>query len=149
MLECFPPSSFINLASDTRMSLHQYGEEEAKRFKWIESQKAGYDLGEAAIRTWIKQHWHGFLRKCWLEHLQGKAYWIELDPADFGLLQRAFKGSVLIEPILDHLKHGRENLEIIQWALKIRAQMEEVRKILEVLDVNSRRIECRFEPLGF
>jgi hypothetical protein len=144
MLECFPPSYFVNLASDLRMSLHQCGEEEAKRFKWIESEKAGRDLGETAIRLWIKRHWNGFLRHRWLEHLQGKTYWIELDPDDFGLLQRAFKASLLIDPILDHLKHGRENLDILLWALKTGEPMKEVREILEVLDVNSRRIECRF-----
>jgi hypothetical protein len=27
--------------------------EEIKRFKWIESQKAGRDLGEEAVRKWI------------------------------------------------------------------------------------------------
>lgn len=126
------------------MSLHTCGEEEALRFKWIESEKAGRDLGETAIRAWIGQHWHGFLRHRWLEHLQGKTFWVELDEEDFGLLRRAFHASPLIDTILDHLKHGRENLDIIVWALANCMPMREVLEILETLDINSRRIECRF-----
>ena len=136
----------VELSPGMRRSLHQCGEEEAQQFKWIESEKAGHDLGETAIRSWIRQHWNGFLRHRWLEHLQGRTFWIELDQGDFGLLQRAFRGSPLIDPILDHFKHGRENLDIILWAMKYNLPMDEVRQILEALDVNSRRIECRFDP---
>ncbi len=127
-------------------SLHACGEEEALRHKWIESEKAGHDLGEMAIRMWIGQHWHGFLRHRWLEHLQGKTFWIELDQRDFGLLRTAFQTSPLLDPIIDHLKHGRENLDIIQWALKHQVPMNDVHEILLALDVNSGRIECSFDP---
>ncbi len=144
MLEC-TTLSFVDLSSEARMSLHECGEEEARRFKWIESEKAGRDLGELAIQTWIGQHWHGFLRQRWLDHLQGKTFWIELDQGDFGILRTAFRASPLIEPILDHLKHGRENLDIIVWAITNRLPMSDVLEILEILDVNSRRIECRFD----
>jgi hypothetical protein len=145
MTEC-NTSYVIDFEPRTRRSLHQCGEEEAQQFKWIESEKAGRDLGETAIRSWIGQHWNGFLRHRWLEHLQGKAFWIELDQGDFGLLQRAFRSSPLIDPILEHFKHGRENLDIILWAMQLGHPMDEVRQILEALDVNSRRIECRFDP---
>jgi hypothetical protein len=131
---------------ESRMSLYQCGEEEAQRFKWIESEKAGRDLGETAIRAWIGQHWNGFLRHRWLEHLQGKTFWIELDQGDFGLLQTALGASPLIDPILDHFKHGRENLDIILWARMKHLPMDEVLEILEALDVNSRRLECSFDP---
>ncbi len=145
MVKWNTPSS-VGLMSGTRLSLHQCGEEEAQRFKWIESEKAGRDLGETAIRSWIGQHWNGFLRHRWLEHLQGKTFWIELDQRDFGLLQRAFCASRLIDPILELVKQGHENLDIILWALDRGLPMSEVREILEALDVNSRRIECRFDP---
>jgi hypothetical protein len=136
----------MDFSPEARMSLHQFGEEEARRFKWIESEKAGRDLGEMAIRVWIRKHWNGFLRQRWLEHLQGTMFWIELDQGDFGLLRTAFAASPLVDPILDHLKHGRENLDVILWALTNRLPMTEVIAILETLDVNSRRIECRFDP---
>jgi hypothetical protein len=146
MLECSSSIVVLELSPETRMSLHQCGEEEAQRFKWIESEKAGRDLGETAIKTWIGCHWNGFLRHRWLEHLQGKTFWIELDQGDFGLLRTAFQASPLIDPILEQLKRGRENLDVILWALQDRLPMHEVLQILEALDVNSRRIECRFDP---
>ncbi len=46
---------------------------EAERHKWIESEKAGADLGENAIRQWVKCHWWGYLRARWLEHLQAQS----------------------------------------------------------------------------
>jgi len=127
-----------------RLSVHRIGEEEAQRHKWIESEKAGRDLGEWAIRCWVREHWNGFLRERWLEHLQGRTFWIELDHDDFGLLQREFQNSVLIEVILAMLKSGQENLNVLNWALDNHLVMDQVLEILEMLDINSRRIECQF-----
>jgi len=128
-----------------RCSVHKFGEEEAQRYKWIESEKAGRDLGEWAIRCWIREHWNGFLRARWLGHLEGRTFWIELDHDDFGLLQRAFPGSWLFRDIIDRLKAGQENLGILIWAIDEDLPMDEVLEILETLDINSRRIECKFE----
>jgi len=127
-----------------RLSIHDCGAEEAERHKWIESEKAGRDLGETAIRCWVREHWNGFLRDRWLEHLQGRTFWIELDHNDFGLLQEAFRDSELIDDILELLKAGRENLDVLNWAIDNHVPMEEVLEILEALDINSRRIECQF-----
>jgi len=121
------------------------GQKEADKYKWIESEKAGFDLGEVAIRRWVRDHWDGYLRARWLEHLHGTRFWVELDRGDFGLLQRRFQDkSLLLDRILDRLKSGQENLEIILWALDYRIAMPEVREILEALDVNSRRLSCKF-----
>jgi hypothetical protein len=132
------------------LSLQRCAEEEANQFKWIQSEKEGRDLGDQAIRLWIRQHWNGFLRDRWLEHLQGKRYWVELKRKDFGLLQRKFQNSRLIHPILERLKTLKENLDIILWAQSqfSREEMEEVLAILETLDVNACRIQCEFDPPG-
>ena len=47
LLETFP---------EAQMSLQRYGQEEAQRFKWIQSQKEGRDLGDHAIKLWVLQH---------------------------------------------------------------------------------------------
>jgi hypothetical protein len=121
--------------------------QEAERFKWIESEKAGRDLGEAAIRRWVQNHWWGYLRARWLEHLQGKRFWVELDRGDFGLFLRRFHdNTLLLDRILDRLKAGQENLDIINWALDWGIAMADVREILEALDINSRRLAHRFDP---
>src|SRR6476659_5589341 len=105
-------------------------EKEAEAFKWIESEKAGRDLGEAAIRRWVQDHWWGYLRARWLEHLQGKRFWIELDRGDFGLLQRAFQDEKdLLDRILDRLKVGQENLDVINWAIAQHITLDPVLKI--------------------
>jgi hypothetical protein len=147
MCQCSPPSTHP-VRHDTRSSVHQSGKQEAQCFKWIESQKAGRDLGEWAIRSWVRQHWRGFLRERWLQHLHGRHYWIELDHDDFGLLDRAFQGSRLIHDIVRLLREGHENLEIVNWAIDnhlSRAEVEEVLEILEVLHINSRRLEFQLD----
>ena len=128
----------------SRQSIHECGIIEAMRYKWIESEKAGRDLGDSAIRNWVSQHWNGFLRARWLEHLEGKAFWIELDQDDYGLLQHAFLESEIIGEVVDRLKQGQENLDLIFWARDEGHDPEELIQILEALDVNSRRIECLF-----
>jgi hypothetical protein len=129
-----------------KQSVYVDGEQEALRYKWIESEKAGRDLGEGAIRRWVKDHWWGYLRARWLEHLQGKRFWVELDRGDFGLLQREFQAdALLLDRILDRLKSGKENLDIICWAHDWNLPVDSVLKILEVLDINSRRLAHRFD----
>jgi hypothetical protein len=138
-----PPPTSSDIPS-VQLSVHHYGEVEALRHKWIESEKAGRDLGEWAINNWVSRHWHGFLRARWLEHLYGRIYWIELDHNDFGLLLRYHRDSALLADILNMLKVGLENLNVLNWAIDNNLPMGEVLEILETLDINSRRIECRF-----
>jgi hypothetical protein len=130
-----------------KASVYVDGEQEALRYKWIESEKAGCDLGESAIRRWVQCHWWGYLRARWLEHLQGRRFWVELDRGDFGLLQRKFHDcDLLLDRILDRLKSGQENLDIICWAQTWGISIEQVILILEALDINSRRLAHRFDP---
>ncbi len=129
-----------------KCSVYAEGEQEALRYKWIESEKAGRDLGEAAIRRWVKEHWWGYLRARWLEHLQGRRFWVELDRGDFGLLQRRFHDhTLLLDRILDRLKAGQENLDILIWAQDWGIPTGPVLLILEALDINSRRLAHRFD----
>lgn len=149
----FPPADLS--APAIRLSVREAGMIEAERHKWIESEKAGRDLGEFAIRNWVHKHWNGYLREKWLEHILGVNYWIELDHDDFGLLRRAFQGSPYLGEIIRQLKDHGENLTIILWALKNRYPMAEIIEILLALDMNSRRIEfdlgrrlCSHDPLS-
>ena len=64
-----------------KQSLHEAARIEEDKHKWIQSQKAGYDLGKVYPRG--KEHWTGYLRARWVEHLQGKCFWIELEHRDF------------------------------------------------------------------
>lgn len=128
-------------------SVYEDGDQEAARHKWIQSEKAGRDLGEEAEREWMQRHWSGYLRARWIEHLQGKCFWMELDRGDYGLLKRRFQDdqALLVDRILDRLKAGQENLDVIRWALDFGIPTAAVIHILEVLDINSRRLASRFE----
>ena len=132
------------------LSIFEEGWREACRFKWIASEQARQDIGESAIRLWVREHWNGFLRARWVEHLYGRRFWIELDQNDFGLLTREFRDSKLLRPILDQLIQRKENLDVIRWAqneidLGRISSVEEVLEILEALDINSRRLEFQLE----
>jgi hypothetical protein len=132
-----------------RKSLYSDCIEEENRHKWIESEKAGYDLGEPAIRRWVTEHWQGYLRARWVEHLQGKCFWVELDRGDFGLLQHEFQDCPqLLDLILDRLKSGQENLHLLSyaiWTCHDKFPTGRMIEILESLDINSRRLAHRFE----
>jgi hypothetical protein len=127
-------------------SVHHECIEEENKYRWLESEKAGYDLGEGCVRRWVKDHWTGYLRARWVEHLQGKCFWIELAGRDFGLLQREFQTQQdLLNQILDQLKTGAENLDVIDWAVSNNISIAPVYEILEALDVNSQRLSHRFD----
>ncbi|MCE9531559.1 MAG: hypothetical protein K8T89_10625 [Planctomycetes bacterium] len=111
----------------------------------MESERAGCDLGEAALKRWVRDHWWGFLRARWLEHLHGSRFWIELDQNDFGLLDREFfEQRALLNEIVTHLKNGKENLDIIGWAADANIPIGPIMNILERLDINGHRMICQF-----
>ena len=130
-----------------RCSVYADSEAEALRFKWIESEKAGCDLGEEAIRKWVQKHWSGYLRSKWLEHLQGIRFWVELDSDDFGLLTRTFtQHTDLLDCIVDRLKCNQEQLQIIDWAVCWNIPTGPVLEILAKLNINCKRLKHRFDP---
>jgi hypothetical protein len=133
-------------------SVLEEGRKEALRYKWIKSEKAGRDLGQAAIDEWSRLHWWPHLRHCWFLHLQGIRYYQEFDERDFGLLHREFtdpQDRELLRQIVERIYyHGAENLDIILWAQENRVDMERVCLILERLDINTRRLRCNFPLEG-
>ena len=135
-----------NTAAAPKKSVHCECIEEENKHKWIESEKAGYDLGETAVRRWVHEHWQGYLRARWVEHLQGKCFWVELDRGDFGLLQREFQSQKeLLDLILNQLKVGKENLDVLDWAIANHIPTGPVNEILNALDVNGQRLAHRFD----
>jgi hypothetical protein len=125
-----------------KCSLYVEGENEALRHKWIESEKAGRDLGFGAVRHWAGKYWKRYLRAKWIEHLTGRRYWVELDRNDFGLLRRQFtEKPLLVDRILDRIEAGWENLDILCWALDWGLNTHDVLSVLTALDMNGRRLD--------
>lgn len=133
---------------EERFSVYAMSKKEAEEYKWLESEKVGYDLGEACLRKWVREHWWGFLRARWIEHLQGRRFWMELDRGDFGLLLHEFHcDALLLDRILDQIKAGAENLDIILWADVWHIPRQPVLDILEQLDINGHRLVHQFDPI--
>lgn len=128
-------------------SLYKDCHQQVADFKWIESQKRGFDVGqEYAVNCWVREHWSGYLRSKLLEHLLGYKYWSELDKGDFGILKHSFQEqATLLDCIIDRLKANQENLDILLWAQDWNVCSERVIDILEALDINSRRLSPRFD----
>jgi hypothetical protein len=126
-----------------RHSVYAEAERHADVHKWIESERAGRDLGEEALRQWARLYWRHLLRACWLEHLRGERYWSEVDRGDYGMLADGAGG--LLGEVVALLRRGGENLDVIVWARDTGADVEQVLVILEGLDVNSRRLPHRFD----
>jgi len=127
--------------AETR-SLHEHYYKEAEKYKWIASEKAGHDLGDDAIREWKNNYWLKWCRARWIEHLEGSVCWKELNPDQFGFLNRAYSGNKLLRDlVLDRVREGWENLTILQWAISWGIDITEVTKILALLDMNSCRVK--------
>ncbi len=140
--DTLPPQAVsLLLERQNESQLFRLAIQEAEKHKWIESQKAGHDLGEAALRDWSRRYWWRWCRDRWIEHLNGDRFWSELDQQDFGLLKRNFHSNVeLVQAISARIKTGGENLDIIQWAQATHQNFDEVMEILKLLDINSRRL---------
>ena len=136
-----PAQPRIDTVSIIHERLMELAWREAEKHKWIESEKAGRDLGDAAIFDWSRKHFRRWCRDRWIEHLSGDRYWIELDKADFGLLQREFHPNFpLVQAIVQRIRSGGENLDILTWVMECGENLFDALEILYLLDINSRRL---------
>ena len=131
-----------------RYSLHDESWGEACREAWYRSQEAGCDIGEHAIRQWVQKHWRGFLRARWIEHMQGYRFWVELPREEFGLLKRRalVDARHLLDEIIEQVRCGAENLDIIRWARRTKSAAEQLTifEILCLININAHRLRCSF-----
>ncbi len=135
--------------SVTPDSLYHKAQEEADRHKYIESQKAGHDLGPAAIEDWQRRHWTIWLRHRWLEHLLGVACWQEFEPERFGRVGTLFAAHRdVLERVAEMIRGGSENLDIIWWAARVRHDLPTVLRILTELRLNDIRCSRRCIDFG-
>jgi hypothetical protein len=138
---CVADEPILVEAGVEQRSIRNDVREHIDRHKWCVSQRAGRDLGQDAINEWIQCHWYGYLKARWLEHLEGQSYWIELKRDAFGVLKKEFpQQQRLLNQIVERMKRGCENLDIICWALSEKLPLDDIRRILNVIDVNSLRL---------
>jgi hypothetical protein len=119
----------------------------AHKHKWYESEKANHDVGHNAIIQWRDAFWLKYVKGCFYEHLAGEYLYEEFNEKSYNILQVfTFRTPSLRSRIQAQLRDGRENLEIINWAMDNGYDMEEVIGFMERADVNfCRLLPC---PLG-
>jgi hypothetical protein len=124
-----------------RLSVYQEAEKAVQVHKWLASEKAGRDLGEEAVRDWTTSCWLQFYRWRFVQHLRGEVFWQEFDAAAFGIINgRLAAHRELLDEIIDRVRHGAENLDLIHWALQCGVPMDQLIGVLEALDINSHRL---------
>jgi len=130
--------------SSATHSLWELACREADAFKWLESERHGYDVGPIAHREWCRRFWGIFCRYRRVEHLLGTRRIREFDDASFGSLNDP---SVLQRPVVRFVMErfadeGWENLHFVFWAHRHGFALTELHEVLSVIDVNS----ARFDP---
>jgi hypothetical protein len=125
------------------LSLTAHGMAAADRHRWIESEKSGYDLGDHALRDWVRRHWKGYARARLMEHLYGWRCWGAFDEDDFGLFKKHtvehhVPRAVLVE-VARILGNGGENLDVIAWALANQQELDPILWLLDRIDINAKR----------
>ena len=129
-------------------SLFEEALAEARRHKYIESQKAGRDLGTEAIEDWHRRHWTIWLRHRWLEHLLGERCWQEFEPWRFGRLKALFAThAALMEEVTEMVRRGAENMDILWWAAREGRTLAVVVRMLIELRLNE--IRCTRSCFAF
>jgi hypothetical protein len=125
--------------------LHFRVYEEAQRaiqeYKWIESEKAGWDLGVVAELEWVESYWRTFCRSRLVRHLRGDAFFDEFGAECFGVLSAGF-GDVteLLNYVLERIKKGAENLDLLRWGCEEHVPLDQLVKVLKAVDINGRRL---------
>lgn len=123
-------------------SVHAVSIEEARRHKWIESEKQGRDLGHEAIRDWYCKYWLNYCRSKRIEHVIGNQIWQEFEDGPSSLILDLLQSSdLLVQLILDRLSQGWENLDVIVWGLKWGLPMNRIQAILFEMNINCARLE--------
>ena len=120
--------------------------DEIERHKWIESEKARRDVGQAAVADWLKRFWWRFCRWRRIEHVEGVHRWYEFSHDDFAKLMRPIlENDRLMLVILELMKTDRRrvmnDLEVIEWARDAGVPMERVIEILTDIHINVARLD--------
>jgi len=128
----------------SHLRVYEEAERAIQEHKWVESEKAGRDLGVDAERDWIKNYWRFFWRIRLVWHLRGEAFFEEFGAECFGVLSEKFgelKG--FLELVLERVQEGAENLDLIRWGYQEQLPHHQLLQMLQLLiaaDINRHRL---------
>jgi hypothetical protein len=127
------------LNCSSAQSLKDLARREAEFFKWLESERCGYDLGLRACLEWERRYWRVFCRHRHIDHLLGHCRIAEFDSGSFGRLndpdvRRRPNVRVVIER---YLSDGWENLDFYRHSSRIGLREPELHEALILVDINA------------
>lgn len=109
--------------------------------KWLQSEKAGRDVGPQAALEWNQRYWLRFYRERFVQHLRGEVFFEEFGIECYRLVAGGIAASrEVLDTVLDKVQEGAENLELICWARRHRLPRDQVLEILKALNINNRRL---------
>ena len=109
--------------------------------RWLESERAGADLGHDADETWARRHWVAFFRERFVRHLKGDDFYEELGDESFGALEAPLEVEpTLLAQVVQKIRDGAENLDIFRWSSRERLPKDAIVRILKAVDLNGRRL---------
>lgn len=127
--------------TSVRASVYDQAWQEAHRYKWIESERRGHDLGVSAIAEWNRRYFKRFYRwRHWL-HLTGRQRFGEFPEYQFNTISEP--RDEIEQQVVYRFWDGQENLEILLCAHGCGWPIEQVRVLLHLLGIN----EARLNPL--
>ena len=130
-------------------SLHTEAEQEAAKYKWIVSEKRGYDVGPQALQEWYDEYWADHCRALRTKHLIGEQSCLEYAEGDFGRMQNAYRsGNKLFLELVQRFEDGWENLDFVRWMhddKKTPPEIEDIIMMLEIININMTRLEPRWK----
>lgn len=123
------------------LRVYEEAERAIQEHKWVESEKAGRDLGVDAERDWIETYWCFFCRNRLVQHLRGETFFEEFGNECFGALSERF-GELkdLLDVVLERVQEGAENLDLIRWACQERLPRHQLLQVLIAADINRHRL---------
>ena len=118
---------------------------EACEHRWVESEKCGYDLGDAAFFDWYRRFWDSFVRHRHVEHLLGEILWEEFSVTSFAVLSSVVtSGDLFGEEVIDLYRKGWENLDFYTRAYQVQWDLERVFDLLLLINMNDARLSPCF-----
>lgn len=135
----------------TTRKLYDSALSEVERYKYLESEREGHDIGAEAARLWHGRYWRPYVRHRWVEHLRGEVCYEEFPREMFGQLRELIpECPKLVDEVLDIFcsQDGEgENLNIVVWARQTGRDTRMVERILTVLCINMLRCNHACERL--
>lgn len=124
-----------------RHKVYEQAVKAIQEHKWLQSEKAGRDVGSEAAQDWNRRYWLRFYRERFVQHLRGEAFFEEFGVECYRLVTGSIAASrEVLDTVLDKVQEGAENLELICWARRHRLPQDQVLEILKTLNINSRRL---------